>query len=303
MTIIKIEIDTDSAVRTQLVHDRAGSVTPTVGILSSIDYNGAMQTSFLAGFNMTANFNIMDDRGYGQPLRAAATSLEASGADVIVTFGGLVACNAAKQAVGHIKFISLIGGFPPGFIPPVDGNFVGCCNLQSFTQDRARIAWLVGNGKAANAHNVGLLYNSHSVMGPTEASATNWTGGTVVDAVNGWANPANFPQDFAGFPANIQAIVVSADPYFHRHRNDLILAANGSGKYICYPLRSYRNLNGTHQPTPGRAVIIGPDLHETNPISSQSAYYQMGVMAATVLGGANPNPAIVPIAQAPPIQL
>jgi hypothetical protein len=73
MTIIKIEIDTDAPSRPQIVRGRAAPVvTPTIGILSSIDYSGAMQTSFLAGLNMTANFNIMDDRGYGQPLRTAA---------------------------------------------------------------------------------------------------------------------------------------------------------------------------------------------------------------------------------------
>jgi hypothetical protein len=302
MAIIKIEIDTDASVQVHGAHGRAPAPTPTIGILSSIDYNGAMQTSFLAGLNMTANFDILDDRGYGPKLAAAAATLASSGANIIVTFGGLIACNAMKHAGGSTKFISLIGGLPPGFVPPVDGNFVGCCNLQSFTQDGLRVTWLVANGKAANAQNVGLLYNSHSVMGPVEASAPNWTGGRTVDAVNGWGNPANFPQDFAAFPANIQAIVISADPYFHRHRDDLISAANGSHKYICYPLRTYRNLNGT-QPTPGHAVIIGPDLHEINPISTTSAYYQMGVMAATVLGGTNPNPAIVPIAQAPPIQL
>jgi hypothetical protein len=304
MAIIKIEIDTDSSPRSQRMH---GQVTPvavsTIGILSSIHYNGAMQTSFLAGLNTLAHFDILDDRGYGQPLLDAAVSLEGSGASLIVTFGGLVACRAAEQAGGNIKFISLIGGLPPGFTPPVNGNFVGCCNLQSFTHDGPRVTWLVNNGKAASAQNVGLLYNSHSVMGPLEAAAPNWTGGAVVDAANGWTNPANFPRDFAGFPKNIQAIVISADAYFHKHKDDLIAAANGSGKYICYPLQTYRNTSGIHRPTHGNAVIIGPDLHGINPIDTQSAYYQMGVMAATVLGGANPNPAIVPIAQAPPVQL
>jgi hypothetical protein len=303
MAIIKIEIDTDSYRPQGTPGQSPAPVTPTVGILSSIHYSGAMQTSFLAGFKTTAHFNILDERGYGQGLRDAAVALENSGANLIVTFGGLIACNAAKQAGGNIKFISLIGGLPPGFLPPVDGNFVGCCNLQSFTHDGPRITWLVNNAKAANAQNVGLLYNSHSVMGPLEASAQYWTGGAVVDAVNGWNNPANFPQDFAGFPANIQAIVISADAYFHKHKDALIAAANGSGKYICYPLHVYRNANGTPKPTHGNAVIIGPDLHEVNPIDPQSAYYQMGLMAATVLGGANPNPAIVAIAQAPPVQL
>jgi hypothetical protein len=304
MTIIKIEIDTDPCGRPQITQSGpAPVVTPTIGILSSIHYSGAMQTSFLAGLNMPAHFNILEDKGYGQDLRDAAVTLEGSGANLIVTFGGLVACDAAKHAGGSIKFISLIGGLPSGFIPPVDGNFVGCCSLQSFTHDGPRITWLVNNAKAANAQNVGLLYNSHSVMGPVEASPPNWTGGAVVDAVNGWTDPANFPRDFAGFPGNIQAIVISADAYFHKHKDALISAANGSGKYICYPLLTYRNTNGSVQPTHGNAVIIGPDLHGVNPIDPQSAYYQMGVMAATVLRGANPNPAIVAIAQAPPVQL
>jgi hypothetical protein len=304
MTVIKIEIDIDPHGRRQITQTGpAPVVTPTIGILSSIHYSGAMQTSFLAGLNTSAHFNILEDKGYGRALRDAAVTLEGSGADLIVTFGGLIACEAAKQAGGSIKFISLIGGLSPGFIQPVDGNFVGCCNLQSFTHDGPRINWLVNNGKAANAQNVGLLYNSHSVMGPVEASPAHWTGGAVVDAVNGWTDPANFPRDFTGFPANIQAIVISADAYFHKHKDDLIRAADGSGKYICYPLLTYRNTNGSVQPTHGSAVIIGPDLHEVNPIDPRSAYYEMGVMAATILRGANPNPAIVAIAQAPPVQL
>jgi hypothetical protein len=277
---------------------------PGIGIMSSIDYSAKMQKAFEDGIKTIINplpyihNPPLDKLGYkAANLAAALATLLGDGqVTLIVTFGGLIACGAAKGN-NQKSVISLIGGTLPNYTPP-SGMFVGCCNLQSFTQDGPRITWLVNNGHAAAAANVGLLYNPQSVMANDETQS--WTGGTTVAANNGVANPANFGLDFAQFPANIQAVVISADPYFNRHRNDLILAANNSTKYICYPLLSYRNLNGVNHPTHNNAVVIGPDLHEDN---AQSAYWQMGVMAATVLNGGNLNPAIVPIAQGNPLPL
>ena len=144
---------------------------------------------------------------------------------------------------------------------------------------------------------VGLLYNKKAKMSPEEVE--NWEtvikGGATVDATYGVHDAGNFDADFAKFDKDIKAVVVSADAYFRHHMEALIVAANKSKKYICYPLLSYRNHHGTTKPTAGNAVLIGPDLHETHPVNPDSAYYQMGVMAATVLRQHNPNPPIVRI--------
>jgi hypothetical protein len=116
-----------------------------------------------------------------------------------------------------------------------------------------------------------------------------WGGGQTVDATNGWNNPANFNLDFNNFGGGINAVVVSADPYFQRHRDDLIAAANPSGKYICYPFRAFANVGGAHRPTSDNAVIIGPDLHANNP---DGAYFMMGAMTTAILNGSVPNPGV-----------
>ena len=149
----------------------------------------------------------------------------------------------------------------------------------------------------ARKRTVGLLYNKKSKMAADEVE--NWEtvikGGASVDATHGVHDAGKFNSDFAKFDKNIKAIVISADAFFRHHMEALIAAANTSKKYICYPLLSYRNHYGTAKPAAGHAVLIGPDLHETHPVNPDSAYYQMGAMAATVLRQHNPNPAIVRI--------
>jgi len=131
-----------------------------------------------------------------------------------------------------------------------------------------------------------------------------WNGGQTVAATNGFNKPSDFGKDFAQFGSDIQAIVISADPYFSLNRDDLIDAANGSRRYICYPLGSFRNTNGHHKPAPGNAVLIGP-FHTVPPAAPHisNPYFRMGVMAATVFGGGHPAPAIEPVAQAPALPL
>jgi hypothetical protein len=289
-----------------------------IGLLSTIDYSADMQTSFQAGFrSVMALPYVTTQAQIGYNAGALGTAINTLNTDatlnanpqssLIVTFGGFIACNAAILG-SNFNFISLVGGLPA--VPVPSGRFAGCCNLASFLTDQDRIDWLSDpanaghfpNGAAFPTANIGLLYNRYSTMAPLELTAWRAAGGgQAVAADQGWATPGNFNLDFNQFSNTIQAIVISADPYFHRHRNDLISAANGSTKYICYPLLSYRNLTApaANQPTPGNAVVYGPDLHQVNPaVSTTAAYYQMGVMAATAIGTPLPlaRP-VVPIAQ------
>jgi hypothetical protein len=263
---------------------------PGIGILSSIDYNTDMQTAFGAGYvtvGALPNTFVADKAGYqSAKLRTALhTLLNNPQVTLIVTFGGLIAYNVA-QAYSTMTFISLVGG-RPSINPPL-GYFAGCCDLESYTGDAARVAVLTNpangghfpGGSAFQAADIGLLYDSQSAMAQDElATWGTLNTGAAVDATNGVANPSNFGLDFNQFPQNIQAVVVSADPYFHRYRNQLVAAANASNKYICYPLLSYRNHSGT-RPAAGLACIVGPDLVGN---VAAGAYYQMGVMAANII--------------------
>jgi hypothetical protein len=64
-------------------------------------------------------------------------------------------------------------------------------------------------------------------------------------------------------------VIVSADPFFQEHKEELIDAANQSGKTVCYPYNEYRNRGGVHKPR--KAYIYGPNLRDI--------IVQMGTMA------------------------
>jgi hypothetical protein len=171
-----------------------------------------MQASFEAGLNMNPLPYIappQDSLGYNTNSLNTGLDNLAQDANVtlIVTFGGLMPCAAIAHSAR--PFISLIGGLgAPGFFYPPHTNFFGCISLESFVLDEVRISWLHTQGFAAA--NIGLLYNSHSVMGAQEVAA--WGGGQPVDAVNGWNNPTRFGDDFNNFGGGIVAIVpISTD--------------------------------------------------------------------------------------------
>jgi hypothetical protein len=149
--------------------------------------------------------------------------------------------------------------------------------LHTYTDNNARISYL---RKKFAPSDICLLYNPNSVMSAAEVA--NWTGGTSVAANNGLSDPAKFNLDFASISQ--PAIIMSADPYFHHNREPLIAAANASGKYICYPLNSYRNVGGKNKPSKGYASIWGPDIH-----GSAGGYYLLGGIANSYLMQKNYN--------------
>src|SRR5262249_7896229 len=93
-------------------------------------------------------------------------------------------------------------------------------------------------------------------------------------------DPLTFAQTFQNdIPANINALVVSADPFFQANREHFIVAANAwlggaANRFICYPTFAYKNAGGT-QPMANRSMIWGPDL--------DNAYYSVGQNAANYL--------------------
>jgi hypothetical protein len=88
-------------------------------------------------------------------------------------------------------------------------------------------------------------------------------------------------------PAN----ATSAAPQHHSYKEQLIAAANGSGFHICYPLQGYANKGGINQPAHNKSAVI-PELDAPN---ANGAYFLLGQMASTVLGGGNPAQPIVTV--------
>jgi hypothetical protein len=279
----------------------------TVGILSSVPYDDKMASAFQDGFvSFPAVLPALPlptqaDVGFdGDDLDLAIQNLlgvAGPAVNMIVTFGGVAACNR-MIASKSLPFVSLVG---TSSYLTVTGLFKGCVTLDDIMEDVGRVKWL-GNhvngavgGPSSSGGNIGLYYNNATKWGSDEAA--DFTGASTVAASQATlTNPVkgNFYNDFKIFPAGTRAVVVSASGFFHENREPLIAAANKYGAYFCYPLMTYKNSDGTNQPTPGDAVIYGVDLDGRYSSDVNSAYYLMGVMAATVwnAGACNgtPNP-------------
>jgi hypothetical protein len=247
-----------------------------VGIVSSIAYSTTRhQQEFTAGLNRPDIVpQYQDHLGYDN--NTLSTAIQDFDNDpsigIIVTFGGLIVWNATMNAAVNKPFISLIGGTPGNFPKQSQGTFIGYVNLNTYVSDLSKIGYLKNKLKL-NDKDICLLYNPGSLMAPAEISSLNWSGATPVPALNGINNPSNFSLDLSKIAQ--PAVVISADPYFHHNREYLIAAANASGKYICYPLLSYRNINGTNKPIKGMATLYGPDLN-----GKSGGYYLVGQQTA-----------------------
>lgn len=293
---------------------------PGIGILSSIEYNADMRRHFEAGVRSILGPPLppinSTQVSVGFDPAALRTAIAAmTGFDLIVTFGGFFSCQAAILN-STTPFISLVGGVPE-VLPPF-GRFVGCCSLESHSHHQGRINWLSNPANVTAGHfpagaaflpaNIGLLYNPNAKMVIPELSHWQKAGGgpqvPVSAATLSTPSASTFLADFNSFAANVQAVVISADPFFHTNREFLISAANTfvtvtpptpNNRYICYPLRSYRTAATAHATY--RVVFIGPDHPGAGAPSDTNAYYRMGVMAATYLSN-NPVPPLELIPQA-----
>src|SRR4029077_10668689 len=89
-------------------------------------------------------------------------------------------------------------------------------------------------------------------------------------------NPQEIGTAFTDFANdnNLRAMIVSADPVFQDNKDFLVDKANGSNKYMCYPLQIYANTGGAHHPH-GHHTLHGPKL--------ATAYYTLGIKAAEVI--------------------
>lgn len=282
------------------------SALPTqgVGVLSSISFNDTkLADAFQAGLCRPEIYvTIKDNCGYDP--KSLQKGIHALNNDVdvglIVTAGGLVvAQEAAKRTGATLPFISLIGGTPGAFPSVGQGYFRGGVSLETFAHNPHRVAHLGQLGIPENR--VCLLSNPNSFMAPTEMAA--WVAAGRGPVINAGACPgmgptnsvATYAPAFAAIEAaHMQAVVVSADPFFKDTMEDLIDAANrwlagGEGRRIVFPLHDYANAAGKCQPAAGH-TLHGPDLCE--------AYELLGRTAAAFLAGQPTNLQVLKISAA-----
>jgi hypothetical protein len=269
------------------------STLPTqgIGVLSSISFSGTkLADAFHSGLCRPEIYvTIKDNCGYHP--QSLHKGLHALNNDVhvglIVTAGGLVVAQEAAKATGAtLPFISLIGGTPGAFPSMGQGYFRGGVSLETFAHNPHRVAHLRGLGIPEDR--ICLLSNPNSFMAPAEMGA--WVAAGRGPVISAGASPgmgsvnsaATYAPAFAAIEAaNMQAVVVSADPFFKETMEDLIDVANrwlagGKGRRIVYPLHDYENPAGKCRPSAGH-TLHGPDLYE--------AYELLGQIAAAFLAG------------------
>ena len=250
-----------------------------IGVISTIKVPQSLRRAFKTGLN-NPNVVIKVEHALSYKKNKLQQKIEQFNKDsaigLIVTVGGLVACNVANSFATK-PFISLTGAPPtsPG------SKCFGGVTLQSYPSNPLRISYL--NGKGFATGQIGLFYNPNSAMSGAETGA--WTGATppvpcFVDA-NGDNDPTHYTTDLSNFPASITAVVVSADPFFQETKDDLVAAANATGKYFCYALQDFGSASPA--PTHGKATLYGPSLTDS--------FTLLGERAAKVLStGAKLSP-------------
>jgi hypothetical protein len=282
------------------------STLPTqgVGVVSSIAFSGTkLADAFQTGLSRPEIYmTIKDNCGYNP--KSLHKGIHALNNDVhvglIVTAGGLVVAQEAAKAIGAtLPFISLIGGTPGDFPSVGQGYFRGGVSLETFAHNPHRVAHLKALGIPESK--VCLLSNPNSFMSPAETNA--WVAAGRGPVISAGASPGTEPANsvatyapaFAAIEAaNMQAVVVSADPFFKDTMDDLIDAANrwlagGKGRRIVYPLHDYENGAGKCRPLAGH-TLHGPDLYE--------AYELLGKTAAEFLAGQHTSLQILRISAA-----
>jgi hypothetical protein len=242
-----------------------------IGILSSIQFTGTdFDRWFRLGLGLAParwTYVLRENQKYDQgTLNGAATYL-ATHSDVIVTLGGNITALAMAAALdannpNEVKFFSVIGNLTSTLSGSDD--LYGGVNLDTVARNAARFNHLTRDLNIP-ASQICFLTNPGSAMYSSELQQWNalnqnstiyyFNPLTVTDVQTG------FNQQFQAFARDgaLSIMLISADPSFQQYKNELIRAANGVNKKVCYPLQTYNNTSGT-QPTPGRFVMHGPKL-------------------------------------------
>jgi hypothetical protein len=285
MANIRIEIDTDSKYPVTKVISSTLAPTPKPMILvSTVHLDVDLRNAFERGANQRPTYRT------GVDYEAIEGIIQQyDGPDrLIITGGGLIAFNGARDRLQRSNFVSLVG------IEPTDNlrNCYGGVTLGSIGANGSRVDYLVSKGRARA--NIGLFCNRKSAMNSTEVTEWGSIGGVNTHIVyggnvGGHNNSSRYLEDLRAADAGITTLVISADPFFQDTKDKLVKAANDwvaeaapGTRYICYPFSDYGNVHGAAQPTPGTASWYGPALSD--------AYEALGAVAALALNATSPLP-------------
>jgi hypothetical protein len=251
------------------------------GILSSIQYTGTpLEKLFNLGTARPALVKDVEQNiGYsGTDLHAVITQFnDDSQIKVIITFGGNVAGLAAAK-FSTKRFLCAIGNSTAEFFSGTAADLLrGGINFDTAARNADRFNYL-NQELQIPASQICLLSNPNSAMASAEQDQWSIFQAGRIFVAHDLATIASTFNDFEN-DGTLTTMIVSADPFFQQHKQDLIIAANRSGKQVSYPLQAFANLGGTARPAPGRHWLHGPKLAR--------AYFQLGRDAAVVLRDPN----------------
>ena len=302
MAKIRIDIDTESGNRDSITTSHRNSITTShsarvastvqyIGVVSTIPMTETLKSNFNDGIAAVGNSvavkpPIRDDLGYKHQNtnkidnwinRLSLTC------DMIVTVGGVMAFESAATNARK-PFMSVLGANPTTPYPAYCRGGIILNNVKAYTDAVPRMVARFQNLQQAD---IALFYNPNNDFSDDPNVKfldyeLEWKGTVVKNRLNaqGDNDPLTFAQTFQNdIPANINALVVSADPFFQANREAFIVAANAwlggaANRFICYPTSAYKNPGGT-QPMANGSMIWGPDL--------DNAYYSVGQNAANYL--------------------
>jgi hypothetical protein len=261
----------------------ASAAPPTnVCVVSTIPFAGFdLEKSFKSGLGKIAGTYLtpIDSQGYDLPtLEAAVRRAGSDGQTLVVTLGGLI-CGQAAQNVNQYPFISLVGGVDK-FSDAPSGNFLGGVSLDAYKHNIDRFNFL--SRKGIGVDEVCLLYNSNSAMASTEAGSFTYSQDAKIDHTNAGNaltiytaafNSIGEIKDSDGNLPGIQAVIVSADPFFTQVKDDLKRVAANFAYYVVYPLKEYKPGKSGH------STIHAPKRNLSE------LYKGMGKKAKAVLNG------------------
>jgi hypothetical protein len=251
-----------------------------IGVVSTIFLSREMKDEFRAGVadpTVVIKFRHVGSYKKNKLKKKIARFNRDPAIGLIVTAGGSKTYEVAKTDATK-PFISLVGVEPAN--PPDLCH--GGMTLNSVEKNPDRVDYMHMQ-KGKSKLDIALVHNPNSAMAAKELA--NWAtlnAGPVIAAgkdATADENDSSTYEDAFGkdMPANVTAVVISADPFFQETMDELVDEANKSARFICYPLQDY--FDASPRPLQGNATLFGPGL--------KASYKTLGVRAKTVLTTGN----------------
>jgi hypothetical protein len=263
-----------------------------LGILSSIPVPNDLKNALEAGYGATGKKREASSYLPDKIHDAGVDLKNTDHCDIIACVGGSIV-HSAIRGDAPLPFVALVGAMPA----TIGQYCLGGISLESWASNRERILAVTTRTPITLA-NIALYRNPNSGMALDEATDWNKTIASlsagaaapiVIDSTSVFGTPRyNLNFNTASIiPANVQGIVISADPLFLSQMDQLVAAtktwlAAGAARYVVFPLQIYAESIGaiTAGVSPaGQITLYGPDLYQ--------AYYKLGQLAQ--VAQANPT--------------